>query len=195
MWEQSKAAKRRFYDGNFHSRYFAGHGIDIGGAPDPLSQYIGIFPKMLSVRIWDLKDGDARYMTGVPDNQFDFLHSSHCLEDIEEPYEAMNQWIRIVKPGGFLIITVPDEDLYEQGHWPSRFNPAHKRTFTIYKKTSWSLKSVNVLDLLIHFSDRTQIEKIQVQRDFFREALAAQGADQTRTPVAECCIEFILQKR
>jgi len=195
MWEQSKSAKRRFYDGNFHSRYFAGHGIDIGGAPDPLSQYIGIFPKMLSVRIWDLNDGDARYMNGVPDNQFDFLHSSHCLEDIEEPYDAMNHWIRIVKPGGFLVITVPDEDLYEQGHWPSRFNPMHKWTFTIYKKASWSVKSVNLLDLLIHFSDRTQIEKIQIQRDFFREALVSQGTDQTRTPVAECCIEFILQKR
>ena len=34
MWEQSKAAKRRFYDGLFHARYFVGRGIDIGGGPE-----------------------------------------------------------------------------------------------------------------------------------------------------------------
>lgn len=28
MNEQSKAAKRRFNDGNFHSKYFRGEGID-----------------------------------------------------------------------------------------------------------------------------------------------------------------------
>ena len=38
MWEQSKAAKRRFHDGAFHSRYFVGNGIDIGGKADPLAQ-------------------------------------------------------------------------------------------------------------------------------------------------------------
>jgi hypothetical protein len=31
-------------------------------------------------------------------------------------------------------------------------------------------------------------------RDFFREALAKQQADQTLTPVAECSIEFILRR-
>ena len=35
-YEQSKAAKRRFDDGAFQSRYFVGRGIDIGGGPDPL---------------------------------------------------------------------------------------------------------------------------------------------------------------
>jgi hypothetical protein len=40
MFEQSKAAKRRFQIGAFHQRYFVGHGIDIGGRPDPLAQCI-----------------------------------------------------------------------------------------------------------------------------------------------------------
>jgi hypothetical protein len=44
-------------------------------------------------------------------------------------------------------VIVPDEDLYEQGVWPSRFNPDHKWTFTIAKHTSWSPVSVNLLDL------------------------------------------------
>src|SRR5262249_11048404 len=136
-YEQSKAAKRRFNDGAFLARYFVGHGIDIGGKPDPLGQYAGIFPLMQSCRTEDLEDRDAQYMMGVPDDAFDFVHSSHCLEDINDVREALQNWIRVVKPGGYLIVTIPDEDLYEQGHWPSHFNVQHKWTFTIAKAISW----------------------------------------------------------
>ena len=124
MYEQSKAARRRFSDGAFHARYFVGEGIDIGGKPDPLSQYCGLFARMTSVRTWDLADGDAQVLAGVADGIYDLLHSSHCLEHMRDVREALKHWIRIVKPGGFLVITVPDEDLYEQGRWPSPFNPA-----------------------------------------------------------------------
>lgn len=194
MWEQSKSAKRRFNCGSFHSRYFVGHGIDIGGKPDPLGQYAGVFARLLSVRTWDIGDGDAQFMESVPDNQFDFVHSSHCLEHMVEPRRALENWIRITNPGGFLIVTVPDEDLYELEQWPSRYNPDHKWTFTIYKTSSWSPKSINILDLVREFSDRVIAEKIELQRDFFREALKQRKVDQTRTPVTECGIEFILRK-
>jgi hypothetical protein len=46
-----------------------------------------------------------------------------------------------------LFVIVPDEDLYEQGFWPSRFNRDHKWTFTIAKRASWSPVSVNLLEL------------------------------------------------
>ncbi len=194
MWEQSKAAKRRFGIGAFHNRYFVGHGIDVGGKPDPLGQYSGIFPQMLSARTWDLEDGDAQYMNGVADNQYDFLHASHCLEHMVDVTETLSSWLRIIKPGGFLIITVPDEDLYEMGNWPSRFNPDHKWTFTIMKQQSWSPKSINVLDLLRDFAGQLEVEKIELLRDFYRDAWREENIDQTRTPVAECSIEIILRK-
>lgn len=126
MWEQSKAARRRFSEGAFHTRYFVGEGIDIGGKPDPLGQYIEIFPLLMRVQTWDLEQGDAQFMQGVPDDHFDFVHSSHCLEHMHDARVALGNWARIVKPGGYLIVTVPDEDLYEHGHWPSRYNPDHK---------------------------------------------------------------------
>src|SRR6185312_3014562 len=59
-----------------------------------------------------------------------------------------------IKRGGHLVISVPDEDLYEQGVWPSTFNTDHKITFTLSKKTSWSPVSVNVFSLLSQFSDQ-----------------------------------------
>ena len=192
--EQSKAAKRRFGDGAFHLRYFAGHGLDIGGKPDPLGLYVGAFARLLSCRTWDLDDGDAQFLAGVPDGSFDFVHSSHCLEHLRDPGEALGNWVRVTKPGGYVVVTVPDEDLYEQGRWPSRFNPDHKRTFTIHKASSWSPQSVNVLALLAPLAPRALIERIVLHRDFFDEALAANKPDQTLTPVAECAIEFILRK-
>ena len=195
MWEQSKSARRRFYDGSFLNRYFVGDGIDIGGKPDPLAQYAGIFPMMRSVRTWDLNDGDAQFMERVPDNQFDFLMSSHSLEHMIDVREALKNWIRVVKHGGFLIITVPDEDLYELGSWPSRFNSDHKWSFTIYKTKSWSPRSINVLDLIIEFASDIEAERVHLINEFFRLPMRDKGIDQTQTPVAECSIEFILRKK
>lgn len=193
-YEHSKSMKRRYNDGHFHARYFVGQGIDVGGKPDPLGQYRGIFRNMGEVRVWDLEDGDAQMMASVADNTYDFLASSHCLEHMHDPREAFGNWIRIVKPGGFLVVTVPDEDLYEQGVWPSRFNSDHKVTFTIHKAKSWSPVSINVTDLLAGVSEQINIERIQLINDFYRDDLRQQGIDQTRTIVAECCIEFIVQK-
>jgi SAM-dependent methyltransferase len=66
---------------------------------------------------------------------------------MRDPRAALAQWWSLVKPGGVLFVIVPDEDLYEQGFWPSRFNADHKWTFTIAKRRSWSPVSVNLLDL------------------------------------------------
>ncbi|RMH35252.1 MAG: class I SAM-dependent methyltransferase [Gammaproteobacteria bacterium] len=194
MREQSKASKRRFSIGSFHSRYFWGHGIDVGGKPDPLSQYTHVFRGIKSVRIWDLDDGDGQYLASIPDNAYDFLHSSHCLEHMDDPYVALRNWVRVTKPSGYIIVTVPDEDMYEQGQWPSKFNMDHKHTFTIYKTQSWCPASINVLDLLKSVADIARVEKVELIRDFFNPRLANKQIDQTLTPTTECSIEFILQK-
>ncbi|MBL8491932.1 MAG: class I SAM-dependent methyltransferase [Rhodocyclaceae bacterium] len=192
--EQSKAAKRRYHDGAFHARYFAGHGIDIGGKPDPLVNYVGVFARMQSVRTWDLEDGDAQLMAVVPVASFDFVHSSHCLEHMRDPVEALRHWVRILKPGGYLIVTVPDEDLYEHGFWPSRFNGDHKWTFTVAKPASWSARSVNVAELLVGLADQIAVERLDLQADFFQET-RDRNFDQTGTPTTECAIEFVARKR
>jgi SAM-dependent methyltransferase len=192
--EQSKAAKRRFNDGIFHTRYFVGRGIDIGGAPDPLSQYKGIFGLMGVVRTWDMGDGDAQHMNGVPDESYDFVHSSHCLEHLVDVRTALGNWTRILKPGGYMIVTIPDEDMYEHGQWPSRYNTDHKWSFTICKRKSAMPKSINVVDLAIEFADRLEVERLQLVSDFYRSWLDPE-LDQLQTPVAECAIEIVWRKR
>ncbi|MFZ2072724.1 MAG: class I SAM-dependent methyltransferase [Minisyncoccia bacterium] len=115
-----------------------GKGIDIGPSSDP------VFP---NVQMFDKENGDANEITKYVHDQFDYVYSSHCLEHMHDPKKALLDWWKLVKPGGYLFFTVPDEDLYEQGVFPSRFNPDHKATFTLSKTESWSPCSINVLDL------------------------------------------------
>ncbi len=193
MRECSKSIQRRLSNPAFLTRYFKGSGIDIGGFPDPLSLYVEMFPLMDSVRVWDLPDGDAQHMERIPDNMFDFVHSSHCLEHLVNPEQGLANWFRIVKPGGFLIVTVPDEDLYEQGVFPSEFNGDHKWTFTIFKAKSWSPRSRNIIDLLRALGPAADIERLELLTATYRYRMPRY--DQTLTPVAECGIEFVVRKR
>lgn len=117
----------------------SGEGIDIGCGPDPLTP---------EVQRFDLEHGDANEITKFVNCQFDFVYSSHCLEHMHKPQSAILEWWKLVKPGGHLFVIVPDEDLYEQGVFPSRFNPDHKATFTISKTKSWSPVSVNLQALM-----------------------------------------------
>jgi len=54
----------------------------------------------------------------------------------------------LVKPGGYLVTVVPDEDLYEQFNWPSIFNQDHKVTFRLKQGPSWSPVSFKIDDLV-----------------------------------------------
>ncbi|WP_066360813.1 methyltransferase domain-containing protein [Aliarcobacter cryaerophilus] len=192
MRECSKSILRRLSNSNFISRYFAGCGIDIGGKPDPLSLYESLFPLIKGIKIWDIDDGDAQFLDSINDESYDFVHSSHCLEHLNDPFEGINNWFRILKKGGYLILTIPDEDLYEQGIFPSTFNKDHKWTFSIYKKISWSSKSINVFQLIQSLNESAVVEKIELLNSTYRYDIPRY--DQSLTPVAECGIEIIIRK-
>ena len=193
MKECSKSIMRRLHEPNFTNRYFSGSGLDIGGGSDPLGLYVELFPRLKGVRVWDKDDGDAQSLEGIEEASFDFVHSSHCLEHLEIPMDGIKRWFRAVKEGGYLIVTVPDEDMYEQGHFPSTWNGDHKHTFTIFKTRSWSPKSINLLDLVDALGGSAEIVKLQKLDEGFRYTLPR--FDQTLTPIGECGIELIVRKR
>jgi SAM-dependent methyltransferase len=193
MKECSKSVARRLADSNFTRNYFVGSGLDIGGKPDPLALYKELFCQMTAVKTWDWEDGDAQFLAGVPDASFDFVHSSHCLEHLVDPVIGLANWLRVVRPGGHLVVTVPDEDLYEQGIFPSTFNRDHKWTFTIFKQTSWSPKSVNLLDLVRGLGSDSELVRMEQLAATYRFELPR--FDQSLTPVGECGIEFVIRKR
>jgi SAM-dependent methyltransferase len=193
MKECSKSIARRLSDPNFINRYFVGNGLDIGGKPDPLALYRGLFCQMGEVKTWDWEDGDAQYLASLADGEFDFAHSSHCLEHLGDPKEGLANWLRVVRPGGYLVVTVPDEDLYEQGRFPSTFNRDHKWTFAIWKSRSWSDRSVNIVDLVKGLGESGELVRLEQLSATYRFDLPRY--DQTLTPVGESGIEFVIRKR
>jgi SAM-dependent methyltransferase len=139
-WKTSmkESTKAKAYWGPVEIQAIQGSGIDIGCGLDPVTP---------NARRFDIEHGDANIVSQYVKEQFDFVYSSHCLEHMQDPRKTILDWWKLVKPRGYLFVVVPDEDLYEQGVFPSRFNDDHKATFTISKACSWSPKSINVLDL------------------------------------------------
>ncbi|MES2392875.1 MAG: class I SAM-dependent methyltransferase [Acidobacteriota bacterium] len=46
-------------------------------------------------------------LTPIPDHSYDFLLSSHNLEHFANPLKALQEWKRVLRPGGALILVLP----------------------------------------------------------------------------------------
>lgn len=189
MKETSKLNEYRLK--NNYDLYFKGKGIDIGCGDDLLS--VNIFKNITEITPYDInvdKSYDAMFCKEFENNFFDFVYSSHCLEHMIEPHVAFSNWIRICKPDGYIIFSVPHEIFYEKYKWPSMFNGDHK--------TSWSKEfksnlpnTINIFDFVKHYQQKIQLiqcETILENFDFkkFNE-------DQTNG-IAICQIECIVKK-
>jgi SAM-dependent methyltransferase len=51
---------------------------------------------------------EAVSLTGIKDQTYDFVLSSHCLEHLANPLRALREWRRVVRPGGRLVLILPD---------------------------------------------------------------------------------------
>ncbi len=134
-----ESKKSSLYFNDFEKNILSKSVLDIGAGRDPVVPHAEVF---------DLAQGDANRITQFIKKQYDCVYSSHCLEHMHNPSTAIQEWWQLTKPDGFLFFTVPDEDLYEQGVFPSRFNGDHKHTFTLGKKKSWSAVSINIIDFV-----------------------------------------------
>lgn len=188
-YETKKANKRRKKSYLFNKKAFVGKGIDIGCGRDLLNKKF--FKKIISIEAFERDDGDAQHVDQYREkDSYDFVYSSNCLEHMEDPIAALKNWYSLVRQEGYLVFTVPDEDLYEQGTFPSIFNPDHKWTFTILKKNSWSNKSINIVDLLTYLESCkiVKIELVDTNYDYSKI-----NEDQTKGDV-EAFIEVVIQK-
>jgi SAM-dependent methyltransferase len=210
--ETKKAYDRRVKLGWF-DKYLVGSGIDIGCGPDKLQSPYGaktepnsLNPEIrylvdavyqpFSCRGWDTKDGDAQYLRGIADESFDFVYSSHCLEHMVDPSEALRNWWRVLRHGGFLVVVVPDAILYEQRVWPSKGNGDHKTTWELERQSTWSP---------VHRCPYTEVEKLtnyelisceRIDTNYDYELAKRGWIDQTGQCIGgvEAAIEFVVRK-
>lgn len=193
MHEASKAVARYLHDSEYARRFIVGNVLDIGAGNDPLIRWAEFFPLVKAMRPWDVQDGDAQLLKGLAPSSYETVFSSHCLEHMVDPWDALARWFEVLKPGGHLVIIVPDEDLYEQGVWPSVHNTDHKHTFTLWKPSSWSPVSINVVDLIKGLGPQALPLRMQLLTRSFRY-IHNPDDDQTMGPVGESAIEFIVLK-
>jgi len=160
--------------------------LDIGCGSDPISP---------GARGWDILngDGDGQKLVGIEDGSYDIVFSSHFIEHLHDPLEGLlNQW-RVLRPGGYLIFQVPDEDLYEQGCWPSKYNDDHKHTWTISKSVTWSPASRNIVEYLkfLPYHKVISLRTVDTGYDYDRPEII----DQSNIDGVEIAIEAIIQKQ
>jgi predicted SAM-dependent methyltransferase len=89
---------------------------------------------------------DARLLDQFPDEHFDYVFSSHLLEEIENTEATLREWLRILKKDGNLVLYQADKDAYYPlGH--SNCNKAHKHHFS--KEALWEiLKKIGGVKLI-----------------------------------------------
>lgn len=53
---------------------------------------------------------DATDLSSLPERSYDFVVSSNNLEHIANPLRALNEWRRLLKPGGHLLLVLPRKE-------------------------------------------------------------------------------------
>ncbi len=152
--ETSKAKQRRERE-DYFAKYCHGKGLDIGFGGDPITS---------AAQGFDYEHGNAQLLDGLEDESFDFVYSSHTLEHMVDPAEALTNWWRVLKPGGLLLLYLPHRDLYEKKKTlPSNWNNDHK--FFFLPERDEEPHTLGVLPLLIRTLNELDLVVLKVCDD------------------------------
>lgn len=118
MGEATESSKYR----HLTTKYLSGNGVDLGcgGCPVvpwaiafdlPNDDYLTYHSNHQGDRTIQF-GGDARDLP-FKDGTLDFVFSSHLIEDFLDWNPVLIEWKRVLKPGGRLVILVPDKNLWK----------------------------------------------------------------------------------
>ncbi len=125
----SRQAYNRRLKTGFIDKYLKGNVLDIGYKGYEDKNVCPVTPNAIGLDM-DYPGYDGKNLP-FEDESFDAVYASHTLEHIEDYKFALREWFSKVKTGGYLIIAVPHQYLYEKRrHLPSRWNADHKRFYT-----------------------------------------------------------------
>ena len=98
------------------AKYCKGDGLDIGYGGDPIVKSaicIDLPRPYAKYRKYPQHlHGDARDLYWFKNQCLDYVFSSHLLEDFKNTEIVLNEWIRVLKLGGYLVLYLPDEQKY-----------------------------------------------------------------------------------
>ena len=149
-------------------KYCRGLGLDMGCGTNRLSPTvltIDYYPHVDTDLIWNCWGNDKWNPYPFRDSRFDFIFASHIIEDFpsHQIFHVFNEWMRMIKIGGYLVILVPDMEGGRYPDWDEKFteedeevkqkkrsvgevkgNPAHQVTMgmTLLNQMATAYKSV-----------------------------------------------------
>ena len=116
--------------------YLRGTGLDIGCGDEKVCEAaigIDIAGRGADIRLDISADGALGMFA---DGVFDYVFSSHCLEDMPCTRDTLKEWWRVIKPGGHLILYGPDPDFYPR-KGTAGANPDHQ--VDLYWQDVWNI--------------------------------------------------------
>lgn len=81
------------------AQFCEGRGLDVGG---------GKWPLYWGQAVDQAFGGDAM---ALPEGEYDFVFSSHCLEHLPDPVAALEHWKTRLRAGGTLFLYLPHPDM------------------------------------------------------------------------------------
>jgi SAM-dependent methyltransferase len=120
-----RSIRNRLRARNWYARrYLSGRGIEIGAQQVPTDvskdctvEYVDVLSNELLVKRYGLPSTELVPLTHVIDGndlsvygtgELDFLIANHVLEHFDDPVGGGIEWIRILKEGGRLFVTLPN---------------------------------------------------------------------------------------
>lgn len=102
-----------------------GDGLEIGALNDPLpipragrvlySDWLPPERLLPGSRVPDILS-DSESFPSVANDTFDFVVANHVLEHLTDPIRALIEWHRILRPGGLLMLALPDKRFTFDAH-------------------------------------------------------------------------------
>jgi SAM-dependent methyltransferase len=146
--------------------YCNGYGCDIGFGGDKIlkSNCLGIdFDKPYAYTGKDNVDiscNIGKEAIPLPPNTFDYVYSSHLIEDFEDTRSVLLDFIRVLKSGGNLILIFPDQVKYED-HCVKTGQPLN--LYHVHKNMGFEymvniLKQIDTIDFEILYSNNCEID-------------------------------------
>ncbi|WP_298298083.1 methyltransferase domain-containing protein [Hydrotalea sp.] len=96
----------------------------------------------------------------VADHTYDYVYSSHLIEDVPDTVQVLRKFIRILKNGGTLILVFPNQEKYEVicNRIGQPLNPYHVHKDMSFDFMMQQLNSIPNIQPTLLFSSNCEID-------------------------------------
>ena len=112
---------------------------------------------------------DLNHADGIPSGSFDVVVAAEVIEHLENPRQVAREWFQILKPGGTLVLSTPNNEsirslmaLLVRGHYVAFLDscyPAHI-TALVRKDLVRILSEAGFFDVRFHFTNHGALPKL-----------------------------------